>query len=289
MEKNYRFAGIDLVIDIPDDKIYVREDHLAPFRVETVRDPHRFVFALRDTLEGPPGRFVAAAPGIRIYQDECSRVRYVGAVQDSWENAYLRAEHADRDHRVQLLSSRFPEQVGVKTVLNCLETERLVTEAGGYVFHCSYIDLDGRAILFTAPSGVGKSTQAELWRSLRGAQIVNGDRAVIRASEDGVLACGLPFAGSSQYCLNRDLPVAAVVYLGQAPRTTIRRLRGYEAFARIWEGCSVNLWEPEQLQRISKLVEQTAAMVPVYHLPCTPDESAVETLENALREGSNHE
>ena len=83
--------------------------------------------------------------------------------------------------------------------------------------------------------------------------------------------------------------MAAIVYLGQAPVTSIRRLRGYAAFKRIWEGCSVHTWEPEQMKAVSALVAATAGYVPVYYMPCTPDESAVEALENMLTKGENHE
>jgi hypothetical protein len=153
----------------------------------------------------------------------------------------------------------------------------------GFIFHCSCIDRGGEAILFTAPSGTGKSTQADLWHQHRGTEIINGDRAAIRLAEGKLLAEGIPFAGSSQYCKNRSLPLRAIVYLGQAPRTTIRKLRGYEAFSKIWEGVSVNTWDREDLERVSAVVQKVASEIPVYHMPCTPDESAVIALEEALR------
>ena len=98
-----------------------------------------------------------------------------------------------------------------------------------------------------------------------------------------MLACGIPFAGSSEYCNNETLPIAAIVYLGQAPQTTIRPLRGYEAFARLWEGYSINLWDKQDVAAVSDLVQRVVEQIPLYHLPCTPDESAVQVLENALK------
>lgn len=285
MEKYYRFAGVEIAVDIPAERMYDEDRNLAPFRVEAVGDPHRFRFTMADQLDAPTGDCIATPPGLRIYRDGKRHITYVGSVREDWRDGYLRVVHAGKEHQVQALSSAYPGKLSVKTVLNSLEVERLAALAGGVVFHCSYINVGGRAILFTAPSGVGKSTQAELWRSLRGAEIINGDRAVIRREQDRILACGIPFSGSSTYCLNRELPLAAIVYLAQAPVTSIRRVQGYEAFAKIWEGCAVNTWDPESVRRISGLVEQVAGTIPVYHLPCTPDESAVKAMENLLREG----
>lgn len=285
MEKHYRFAGIEITIDIPGEHMYENERNLAPFRVDAVTDPHRFRYRLCDSLDSPTGPCIANRPGLRVYRDGERRISYVGTVHESWEHACTRALHDGKDHQVQVQSAFYPERISAKAVLNSLELERLVTEGDGFLFHCAYVAVEDRAILFTAPSGVGKSTQAELWHSLRGAEIVNGDRAVLRSTGGRVLASGIPFSGSSSYCLNRELEVAAIVYLGQAPVTTIRRLKGYGAFSRIWEGCSVHTWDPEQMARVSALAAEIAGAVPIYHLMCTPDESAVNILEHAMRKG----
>ena len=55
------------------------------------------------------------------------------------------------------------------------------------VFHASYVGCDGGAMLFTAPSGTGKSTQAELWRVHRGARVLNGDKAAVRSTVEGIV------------------------------------------------------------------------------------------------------
>lgn len=285
MRKNYCFAGVEFTVDIPDDRMYEQERNLEAFRAESVRDPHVFTFEIAQDLEAPTGECVAAPPGFRIYRDGECHITYVGAVKNSWEKGHLRILHRGKSHQVQVLSTACFGKISVKTVLNSLEAERLVTEANGFVFHCSYIAVGDRAIVFTAPSGTGKSTQADLWHQLRGAEIINGDRAVIRCVDHRVVACGIPFSGSSCYCENRELEIAAIVYLGQAPVTSIHQLRGYRAFARIWEGCSVNVWEPEEMAKVSDLAARVAALVPVYYLPCTPDETAVSALENALKEG----
>lgn len=48
------------------------------------------------------------------------------------------------------------------------------------VLHCAYMQREGKAILFSAPGGTGKTTQATLWEKHRGTRVVNGDKALIR-------------------------------------------------------------------------------------------------------------
>lgn len=276
--KHYRFAGLDFTVEMPEDVAYTEERNLTEFRAEPGPDPHRFVCDYVDELPEPTGTMTIQQPNFSLYEVPEGHVRYIGG-----QNSYVRAEHRGKSHTVLVKKNPYNSRIGVKTLLESMEVEHLIARNDGFVFHCSYIDREGEAILFTAPSETGKSTQADLWHQYRGAEIINGDRAAIRLEDGKLLAEGIPFAGSSQYCKNRSLPIRAIVYLGQAPQTTIRKLRGYEAFSKIWEGVSVNTWDREDLERVSAVVQKVAAEIPVYHMPCTPDESAVLALEEALR------
>lgn len=283
MRRYYHFAGLDFMINLPDERMYREDWRLSDFRAESVLDPHCFRFEMVDLLEMPQEDPVTIQPGFRVYQEKEWSVRYIGSVQQSTEGAYIRAAHREKEHYVQLKRSHFQGSVGSKTVLNSLMVEHLVAQADGVILHASYIAWNGNAILFTAPSGTGKSTQAELWKRFKGAEIVNGDRAVVRLEKKNILAEGIPFAGSSKYCCNRSLPLAAIVYLSQAPCTVIRRIKGIQAFMRVWEGCSVNTWDKEDVSKVSDLVSKVIRDIPVYRLDCTPDESAVTALEQELR------
>ena len=282
MEKHYRFGSLELTFDLPDDRMYLNDRWLAPFAVPAVEDPHRFCFSMVEELTAPGSACVIARPDQRLYREGDWEVRYLGSVGNSWRDGYLRVASCGRDHRVELKQSQCIGRIGIHTVLSAIGIEHLMAQAGGLVFHCSFIESDGRAILFTAPSETGKSTQAELWRRHRGARIINGDRAAIRWDGRQLLAEGIPFCGSSEHCEDASLPIGAIVYLAKAPQTSIRRMGGYEAFSRIWEGVCVNTWDREDMERVSDLVQKLATFVPVYYLPCTPDESAVTALEQVL-------
>lgn len=282
MRKYYSFAGVNLSVDIPDEYAYTDERVLGPFLQNGCKDPHRFAFELVEELSAPCGNCIVTEEAMLVYADGDMAIRYIGGVRQDWKNAYIRVEHRGKEHFVQLKASQFPQQIGSKTVLNSIAAEHLVAQNGGFVFHSSFVEHRGRGILFTAPSGTGKSTQATLWEQHRNAEVINGDRSVVRVTNGGIVACGIPFAGSSNICKNKTLPLAAIVYLKQAPDNQIRRLRGAEAFRRIWEGCSVNTWDKNDVSAVSDGVQQVVFNVPVFELSCTPDERAVKTLEDAL-------
>ena len=283
MEKYYRFAGVEITVRIPDEVENDEDGRLAPFRVDEVKDPHLFEMRKIPDLIQPAGSLVSEEPGICVYRDGDREIRYLGMHLGPWEKAYMCVDSLGKQHQIFCPEAKFTGDLRTKLVLNCLAAEHLIARAGGFIFHCSYIERNGEAILFTAPSGTGKSTQADLWHEYRGTEIINGDRAAVRIVDGKVMAEGIPFAGSSPYCKNRSLPIRAIVYLSQAKETSIRKIRGYEAFSKIWEGVSVNTWDKEDMELVSAAVQEVARQVGVFHMPCTPDESAVITLEDTLR------
>lgn len=150
------------------------------------------------------------------------------------------------------------------------------------IFHASYINYNGKAILFAAPSQTGKSTQADLWQQYRGAEIVNGDKAAVRLNGGAAVAHGLPFCGTSKICVNRSLPLQAIVLLSQASENTVRRLPPGEAVAALFPNVFTDRSIPEEWDLTVRLLLDLVSLVPVYALACTPDIRAVETLEREI-------
>lgn len=166
--------------------------------------------------------------------------------------------------------------------LRILDMPRRVIERGGIFLHASFISFDGGAILFTAPKGVGKSTQASLWQKYRGAEIINGDRAVIRKCGGQWFAWGSPYCGTSGICQNRSMPLRAVVVLTQAKENTAQRLEIRHALAAMLDGSSFDAWDMQQVSRVMEICGQLIEDIPFYRLSCLADEGAVRALEECL-------
>jgi len=64
--------------------------------------------------------------------------------------------------------------------------------------HGVAIEYDGKAYIFSASSGTGKSTRAFLWQKYLGENkvtIINGDKPILWFKDDEILACGSPWSG----------------------------------------------------------------------------------------------
>lgn len=153
---------------------------------------------------------------------------------------------------------------------------------GAFLLHSSLVRYQNRAILFSGPSGIGKSTQAALWQSHKNADVLNGDRALIQVSDASIRAYGSFFAGSSGIYKNESADVAAVVILSQAPENHIERLSGSAAFFALFSQCLQNPWDADFTKALSDRITDVVSHVPVFKLACRPDFSAVKLLHDTV-------
>lgn len=149
-------------------------------------------------------------------------------------------------------------------------------------FHSSLIDYQGHGLMFLGPSGIGKTTQAELWDRYRDALIINGDIVFVQETEEAFLGWGTPWHGSSPYCENTNVPVDALIILKQAPENSIRQLEGFEKVTAVSNSVFYPRWLENGMELCLETLDHLLSKIPVYELSCRPDEEAVELTEKTI-------
>lgn len=160
--------------------------------------------------------------------------------------------------------------------------EEWLMHFGRLVLHASFVASPFGGLLFSGPSGVGKSTQASLWETYEGCQVINGDKPILLKEGDTWCANGSPYAGSSRRYVPRTENIAGIFLLEQGASCRIRRLGSAEAFRGLFAGTTMNLWNDQYMASACDLLMDLATRVPVYRLTCTPDRNAVEIVKEAL-------
>ena len=163
-------------------------------------------------------------------------------------------------------------------LLRLLPLCALLQSKGITFLHASQIEVGGKGILFCAPSGTGKTTQAKLWKKYRNARIICNDRTLIR---DGY-TYGYPVDGSEPVYSTEVLPLGAIVLLEQFTENRNQRARPSEVMTRLLPQMVIDRWDPAAAQQAVGQLVELLQTVPVYILRCTPDLGAVECLEEQL-------
>lgn len=154
------------------------------------------------------------------------------------------------------------------------------------VFHGASITYKGKGLLFTAPSGTGKSTHISLWRKYLGedVKIVNGDKPIIRTEGGKVTVYGTPWAGKERWQRNVSAELTAICLLEQGKSNEIRRLSTDECIKAFMN--QIYLPDvPNALQITLGVLGSLIESVPVYKLSCDMSEQAVKaSFESMLGE-----
>lgn len=211
--------------------------------------------------------------------DKIFRKRDMGAC----EGALAEYSYANgSDCQIKFTDKSFPVLTDDRFFWSSVPLAQLLLPKKVVFIHSSFIDIGGSAVLFSAPCGTGKSTQAELWRVYRNAEVINGDKAGIYLKNGKAFAGGVPFCGTSEICKNKNLPLKAIVLLSQGKENHVKRLTGFEALQGVINNIYLDLLAPLEKQMCIDFVIELLETVQVLSLKCTPDERAVEELEKAL-------
>ena len=150
---------------------------------------------------------------------------------------------------------------------------RKLLDHDGFQLHASAVVLDGKAYLFSAPCGTGKSTHTEKWVRLFGAEYLNDDKPALRLINGEWIAYGTPWSGKHDISSPIGAPLGAVVFLKRGEENHIRRLEPAEAVPLLLAQVS-RVHPRAQAERLLELSDRILRAVPVWELSCRNDDEA---------------
>lgn len=146
---------------------------------------------------------------------------------------------------------------------------------GAAAFHGAAITYNGKAYLFTGPSGVGKSTHIKLWKKYigSGVGIINGDKPIIAEKNGSLYVYSSPWAGKEMWQKNTSAPLGAICIIEKSPVCSIRSAGNEELLSRLIK----QIYLPKSAEGVKntfKIYEDIVKNVPVFVLGCDISENA---------------
>ena len=284
---NLSIAGLSIEAEL--DTPCEVEEQFRPFLAESAKPDFRACFRRVEQL--PP------IPETVLHEDSCYRVHpdgkggylrtFFDAPRDMAPYAVAVRDDAKHEIHVDYLEKGAHCISNMHSNFFHLGFESVLIHENRLCFHAACVDTPLGGILFSGRSGIGNSTQADLWCRYRSAELINGDRPILAKAEDVWLAWGSPYAGSSNCYVNASWPVTAIIMLRQEKECSLRRLNVSEAFRAVWSGLTMHSWDEKVVEKAFELAADLSGTVPVFEFGCTPDEHAVDYLERELRKECN--
>ena len=146
----------------------------------------------------------------------------------------------------------------------------------GMMLHASAVVMDGRAYLFSAPCGTGKSTHTSIWQRVFGDKVImlNDDKPALRRIDGTWYAYGTPWSGKYDYNTNMRAPIAGICLLVRGTVNKIAPFGGVPAVCALMEQTSRSRNGGPNWAKIAAQLDVLMRDVPVWLMECNMDDEA---------------
>lgn len=156
--------------------------------------------------------------------------------------------------------------------------KKVLEKYNGMFLHCASIKYNGKAYLFTAPSGTGKTTHIKLWIEHMGnrVEVINGDKPILRRKDNEIIVYGTPWQGKENYGSNINAPLGGIFLLHRAEKNTVTKATAKESLPFLLSQ-TLRLNKKENMIKIFEMLEYIVKSTPIYNLNCNMDKQALDT------------
>lgn len=156
-----------------------------------------------------------------------------------------------------------------------------------FLMHGSVVALNNQAYMFTASSGVGKTTRTRIFRDIYPTSIVvNGDKPLIKITPQEVIACGTPWCGKEGWNTNIMVPLRAIFLLERAEEgeeSSIEEMSLGKAFPFLLQQTH-RPEDPDLMRKSLTLLKALEGKVKIYKFVSTPTEDSIRLAYETARQ-----
>lgn len=160
---------------------------------------------------------------------------------------------------------------------------KILPKYNRFLMHGAVISYEQNGYVFTAPSGVGKTTHIHLWKDFLGEKvtIMNGDKTFFQVREDGIYVYGSPLAGKEGWNTNTCEKLKGICFLSQGNENVIKKI-SKEASLPLFIR---QIYRPNDVEMAGKVLELLNCVIeeiPLYSMKCDISEDALQTSFEAM-------
>lgn len=161
---------------------------------------------------------------------------------------------------------------------------KAIISKNAMLLHSSAIMYNGGGYLFSAQSGVGKSTHTRLWKSAFGDKVkyINDDKPVVKIDEKGCIVYGTPFDGGSGIANNISAPLKAIIFIKRADKNSIRKMSQTSEILQELYFSTVHMVDKITAVDMLKNFERLIKLTDFYMLECNTDIESALVAKKAL-------
>ncbi len=215
----------------------------------------------------------------------CSDFFYKGDKKPDFE---IILTQEDIDYERYLSGENYPESYFETLALSRRIAENLLAY-DGMLLHCSAVEVDEKAYLFTAPSGTGKSTHASFYKEIfkNRATIINDDKPIVRKIDGKFFVFGSPWQGKHKIGENKKAKIKGICHLTRGKTNQITKAdKNYMISVLLSQ--TLRPKEEEKMDKLLTLLEEMLDSTDLYLLKCNKEKESAK-VSYQFMSGDNNE
>ena len=231
-----------------------------------------FTIQIAGLAVGVQPLFISTREYFRAYLSEREPEILIDVTESDlvYEQQMLDREALEEGLKFRQFTDPFLERAAIqrKVAVALLDKDTLM-------IHGSTVSVDGRAYLFAAPCGTGKSTHTRLWREAFGSRavMVNDDKPFLSISSSCVTAHGSPWSGKHGLDTNISVPLRGICLLRRGSDNRITQVTAEDCYDELLHYCLVP--ENDTLrEKADTLVKELVHSIPLWRLECNKEPHA---------------
>ena len=235
-------------------------DNIEQYEIPKCEVNHHIKTVLLDTIEVPKGSTLYNLNNRAIFQTDSKEI----VIVFSDNKPVLKIEKSNDYKEITLyLMKTMSGLAEIEYVYTGIFFMELCLYHGIQSIHGSAITCNEQAVIFSGPSGVGKSTLVSHWKRLDSSiQIINDDKPLLSINHD-IQVSGSPWSGKTKMNKNITLPLHSIVFLEQGLSNQVRQLSNPEKVLFVMKNINRprqdDLWNKTQ-EVLEKLIDE----IPMY-------------------------
>lgn len=288
----YKISGLIINIESDTSRPFKYMNNFLDSDMKHGKVDLNFIFNISEFLQVPKGNVISDEDGnpIKWLKKTSGKGGYYLYVQEFGAGGITVVLDVDSDWRSAVISwcdfkkSISGERYYTQTqawafahIMTGIVFRYYLLHYDGLVIHASTLKWQGKGLMFSAPSGTGKSTHVKLWQEyMEDIIVLNDDTPAVRIINNIPYVFGTPWSGSSFINSNDSAPLAGIVVLEQSQHNVIRRITNQEAILKLMPRVFLPYFDENLMNIAITTFEKIIVSVPIYLLKCRPDKEAVE-------------
>jgi len=287
-EKHYKICNLDIVLKHRYDDFFLGNLEKYETKETDISNKHLIRTHFVDSIELPASRPNYTYSTRQVYKTPDKETIYAtnkdGKVLEKFvkANDYTKYDIFFSKDKDEVLSEK-------EYIFTGIAFMDIVSQEGYIPIHGSAVNYQNETLIFSAPSGTGKSTLANHWKAVFSeSDIFNDDKPIIHPVDNVFSVSGTPWSGKDIINKNITLPLKAIIFLKQGQQNKIYKLNEKEKLTHIFR----NINRPKEEETIDKMIDNINQLVKetdMYMAEIINDTSAAIMIHNHIYGGSHED